>query len=81
MDFIGVGGWEILLILVIGLIILGPSKLPEFARTIGKITRAFKKASFDLATAVNKEIEETQKTTSPTSPKSDDSQKTDTKNS
>ena len=81
MDFIGVGGWEVLLVLVIALIILGPSKLPEIARTIGKYTRILKKASFDLTTAVTREIEETQKPTPPSPPKPDDSQKSAAKKS
>ena len=58
MGFFGIGTWEILLILVVALIIWGPGKLPEIARTMGKTVRALKKASFDLTTAVTKEIEE-----------------------
>ena len=57
MGFFGIGGWEILLILVVALIIWGPDKLPEIARKLGKTVRAFKKASFDLTNAVTKEIE------------------------
>jgi len=71
MDFLGVGGWEILLILVIALIIWGPGKLPEIARTLGKIVRALRKASFDFTTAVTKEIESTEKAPSPPAPDSD----------
>jgi len=57
MGFFGIGSWEILLILVVALIIWGPGKLPEIARTLGKTVRALKKASFDITTAVTKEIE------------------------
>jgi Tat protein translocase TatB subunit len=32
----GIGTWELLIILVLALVILGPSKLPEVARQIGK---------------------------------------------
>ena len=60
MGFLGIGSWEILLILVLALIIWGPGKLPEIARTLGKTVRALKKASFDLTTAVTKEIEATE---------------------
>ena len=36
-------GWqEILIVMVIALIVLGPSKLPEVARTVGKGIREFK---------------------------------------
>ena len=58
MGLFGIGSWEILLVLVVALIIFGPGKLPEIARTLGKTVRALKKASFDLTSAVTKEIEE-----------------------
>jgi len=57
MGFFGIGTWEILLILVLALIVWGPGKLPEIARTMGKTVRALRKASFDLTNAVTKEIE------------------------
>ncbi len=57
MGFGGIGTGEILLILVLALIIWGPGKLPEIARTMGRTVRALKKATFDLTTAVTKEIE------------------------
>ena len=57
MDFLGVGPSEILLVLVVALIIWGPRKLPEIARTLGKTVRALKKVSFDFTTALTKEIE------------------------
>jgi sec-independent protein translocase protein TatA len=54
---LSIGGWEVLLILIIALILWGPGKLPEIARTLGKITRGLKKAGFDLTSAVTSEIE------------------------
>ena len=65
MGFFGIGSWEILLVLVVALIIWGPGKLPEIARTLGKTVRALKKASFDLTTAVTREIEENKPTPPP----------------
>ena len=59
MDFFGIGPWEILLILIIALIIVGPGKIPEIARTLGRTIRAIKKASADLTTAVTREMEKT----------------------
>jgi sec-independent protein translocase protein TatA len=44
-------------IIIIALILWGPGKLPEIARTLGKVSRALKKASFDLTSAVTREIE------------------------
>jgi len=56
MGFLGIGTWEILLILVLALVIMGPGKLTEFARTLGKTVRAIKKASADLTATVTREI-------------------------
>ena len=68
MGFLGIGTWEILLILILALIILGPSKLTEFARKLGKTVRAIRKASTDLTTAVTRELETTQNEPSPSPP-------------
>jgi len=68
MGFFGIGSWEILLILALALIIWGPNRLPEIARTLGKITRTLKKTSFDLTAALTKEIEAEDKTPPPTTP-------------
>lgn len=56
MRFFDMGPLEILLILVVALIIWGPEKIPEIARTLGRIIRALRKATFDFTTAVTKEI-------------------------
>ena len=60
MGFSGIGIWEILLILVVAVIVLGPSRLPEIARTLGKTIRAIRKASADLTTTVSRELEATE---------------------
>ena len=40
--FSGIGVPELLIVLVIALIVLGPKKLPEFARSVGRGVREFK---------------------------------------
>ncbi|NLO21176.1 MAG: twin-arginine translocase TatA/TatE family subunit [Syntrophomonadaceae bacterium] len=56
--FIGnIGPWELIVILLIALIVVGPGKLPEVAKGIGKATREFKKAT----SGVQKEINEVMK--------------------
>jgi Tat protein translocase TatB subunit len=69
MDFLGIGPGEILLILILALILLGPGRIPEIARTLGRAIRAIKKASADLSTAVTRELEATQSEPSPSQPK------------
>ena len=49
----GIGIPEFILILIVGLIVFGPSKLPEVGRAVGKAMREFKKASRALTTAIN----------------------------
>jgi Tat protein translocase TatB subunit len=44
----GIGMTELMVIFVIGLIVLGPKKLPELARTLGKSLAEFRRASNDL---------------------------------
>jgi sec-independent protein translocase protein TatB len=44
----GLGFGEILIVLVLALILLGPDKLPDAAKTLGKGLREFKKATDDL---------------------------------
>ena len=41
----GIGLPEFILILIVGLIVFGPSKLPELGRAVGKGMREFRKAS------------------------------------
>src|SRR3954465_350298 len=47
----GVGPGEIILVLLIALIVLGPSRLPEVGSALGKSIREFRKASTDLTEA------------------------------
>lgn len=61
MDLFGIGAGELLLILVLALIIWGPGKLPEIARTLGKMVRTLRKATFDLTSEMTKEIDEGKK--------------------
>ncbi|MGC9323149.1 MAG: twin-arginine translocase TatA/TatE family subunit [Desulfomonilia bacterium] len=44
----GIGGQELILILLIALIVLGPKKLPDIAKTLGKALGEFQRASNDL---------------------------------
>jgi TatA/E family protein of Tat protein translocase len=44
----GLGMGELLVILALALIVLGPKKLPDIATTLGKAIRSFRKATQDL---------------------------------
>jgi TatA/E family protein of Tat protein translocase len=45
---LGIGFYEIFLILVVALIVFGPKRLPELSRAIGRGLRQFKKGMQDL---------------------------------
>ncbi len=44
----GIGPQELLVILIVGLLVLGPKRLPEIARSLGKGLAEFRRASSDL---------------------------------
>lgn len=52
--FGSIGPWELVLILLIALIVVGPSKLPDVAKSLGKGLNEFKKAT----SGVRKEFED-----------------------
>jgi sec-independent protein translocase protein TatB len=49
----GIGMPELLLILVVALIVLGPKRLPELARSLGKGLAEFKKSTEELKENLN----------------------------
>ena len=55
------GGWEIMIILLIVLIIFGPTKLPQMGQAMGKAIREFKKAGKELRSEVTLDEEEEEK--------------------
>ncbi len=57
MGFFGIGIGEILLVLVFSLIIWGPGRMVEIARTLGKLVHTLRKATSDLTATVTKEID------------------------
>ncbi|NNC79974.1 MAG: twin-arginine translocase subunit TatB [Acidimicrobiales bacterium] len=42
---LNVGGWEVLMILLVALIVLGPTRLPEAARQLGRVLKEARKIS------------------------------------
>ena len=51
----GMGWFEIMIIMVITLVVLGPEKLPKMARTAGKVVRQLRRATSDLKQAIDLE--------------------------
>ena len=63
MGFSGIGTGEVLVIVVIVLMVLGPGKLPETARTLGRVVREFRKYSSALTKDFREEFEKQVKET------------------
>ena len=49
----GLGAGELLIIFVFALLFIGPKKLPELAKGLGKSLREFQKAKDDLMADIN----------------------------
>ncbi len=61
MDFLGFGGWEIFLIVVVALIVYGPARIVEVSRSLGKIVNNLRKTTAELTSQISKEIDEQKK--------------------
>jgi TatA/E family protein of Tat protein translocase len=55
--FGSLGGPELLLIFIVGLVVFGPRKLPEIGKSLGKMIGEFKRASADFQRTVEDEVE------------------------
>jgi Tat protein translocase TatB subunit len=58
MNILGIGPAELLLIFIIALIVFGPGKLPELARTLGKAMRELRRMSLEVTAEFAKEIQD-----------------------
>ena len=53
MNFFGIGAVELVFVLVVALLILGPNKMVETARTLGKYVRELQRAASELPKLLN----------------------------
>lgn len=53
----GIGSGEILVILIVALLVLGPERLPSMAKTFGKGMSELRRLSMDFHRALNSEVE------------------------
>ena len=61
----GLGPMEIMLILIVALIFIGPQKLPEIAKTLGKSMRDLQRSANDFQREVVSDIERDEKKPEP----------------
>lgn len=55
--FFDFGAGEIMLVVLAVLLVFGPGKIPEIARTLGKFINEIKHASEDIKTEINREAD------------------------
>jgi TatA/E family protein of Tat protein translocase len=55
----GIGGWEMLLIAIVALLVFGPKRLPELARSMGKGLAEFRRASSELRRSIDLDLDPT----------------------
>jgi TatA/E family protein of Tat protein translocase len=54
----GIGMTELMVVLVVALLVLGPKRLPEIARSLGRGMAEFKRASNELRSSLTASLEE-----------------------
>ena len=58
MNFFGIGAMELVFVLVIALLVLGPNKMVETARTLGKYFRELQRAASEVPKLLSLEEEQ-----------------------
>ncbi len=64
----GIGMPELLVILVVALLVLGPKRLPEVARSLGRGMAEFRRASSELRSSLTQPLEKPPQESAPEAP-------------
>ena len=59
--FSQIGTQELLMILLVAIIVIGPNKIVEFGRSFGNFTRNIRKMTTDMTANITREIEAEEK--------------------
>jgi Tat protein translocase TatB subunit len=62
-----IGPLELLMILIVALLVVGPRRLPEVGRTIGRSLREFRRASEEVRRSIELDLDEEPPVHEPTS--------------
>jgi len=66
MEFLSVGSGEILMILLVAILVIGPNKIVKFSRKLGQLSRNIKRMTTDFSSTITKEIDIVDKLTDDT---------------
>ena len=55
------GFWEILVVVIVALLVIGPDKLPFYAKKLGQALKEFRKVSEDMTKEVRESVIEMSK--------------------
>jgi sec-independent protein translocase protein TatA len=66
-----IGPFELLLVLILALLVLGPGKLPEVGSALGRTIREFRKASTDVESSLSVDPSKAAATSAPAGPAGD----------
>ncbi len=58
--FTSISGPELLMILILGLLLFGPRRLPQIGRTVGKAFSEFRRATTDFKMNLEREVDNTE---------------------
>jgi Sec-independent protein translocase protein TatA len=62
-NFLNVGPWELTLILIIAILLVGPRRMVEIARTIGRVSSQLRQLSNEVTSTLQAEILATERET------------------
>lgn len=51
-----IGGFELLVLVTLGLLVFGPRRLPEIGRTIGRTVSELRRAALEVRTSLEREV-------------------------
>jgi len=61
MDFLGIGGGELFVIILIAVLLWGQGKIVEIGRDLGKFIHSLKSTTSEFTAQISKELEEEKK--------------------
>jgi len=53
LDFLGIGSLEFLIVLIVALLVLGPVRVVQMARNVGKMIREFQRSANAIAASID----------------------------